>query len=136
MPTDLVFDPFSAQFTADPQSIFKRLRNEAPVYHNPEQDFYALTRHADVSAAYRDHAKFSSARGYDLESIRSGEPPPNVILFMDPPQHGRLRALVNRAFTPRSISAQRATVVELVRYYLDRAVPEWCKSSQHCFRSK
>lgn len=117
------FDPYSAEFLADPYEVYRQLRDDSPVYYNSELDFYALTRHADVAQAYRDHGTFSSARGYDLAMVKSGEVPPNLILFMDPPDHRRMRALVNRAFTPRAISNLREAVVGIVRKYLDAAEP-------------
>lgn len=115
---ELVFDPYSAEFRADPYTIFRRMRNEAPVYYDRERDFYALTRHHDVAAAYRDFDTYSSTAGIDLDMARSGQTPPPVILFMDPPSHTRMRALVNKAFTPRAIEALGETVNALVKGYL------------------
>lgn len=117
------FDPYSDEFLADPHRVYRKLRDDSPVYYNAELDFYALTRHADVAEAYRDHSTYSSARGYDLAMVKSGEVPPNLILFMDPPDHRRMRALVSRAFTPRAISNLRETVVGIVRKYLGAANP-------------
>jgi cytochrome P450 len=118
-----VFDPYSPEFFADPHEIFRRLREDAPVYYNPDLDFYALTRHDDVAAAYRDHTAYSSARGLDLEMINSGDDPPPVILFMDPPEHGRMRGLVSRAFTPRATAARRVVIGEVAQRFLHRADP-------------
>jgi cytochrome P450 len=119
----LDFDPASDEFQADPYRVYRRLREESPVYHNSELDFYALTRHADIAGAYRDHSTYSSTRGYDLAMVNAGDVPPNLILFMDPPDHRRMRALVNKAFTPRAISGLRETVVGLVQKYLGAADP-------------
>ena len=55
--------------------------------------------------------------------VQSGEPPPPAILYMDPPEHGRLRGLVNKAFTPRAVAAQRDTVIEQVQQCLSKADP-------------
>lgn len=115
------FDPFSDEFRADPYAVYRRLREDWPVYYNSELDFYALTRYADVADAYRDHGTYSSARGYDLAMVKSGEVPPNLILFMDPPDHRRMRGLVNKAFTPKAVSELRETVVGLVEKYLSAA---------------
>ncbi len=117
------FDPYSDEFLADPYEIYRQLREDSPVYYNSELDFYALTRHADVADAYRDHGTYSSARGYDLAMVKSGEVPPNLILFMDPPDHRLMRSLVSRAFTPRAISNLRETVIGIVRKYLSAAEP-------------
>ncbi|WP_445166238.1 cytochrome P450 [Mycolicibacterium sp. Dal123E01] len=121
--SQLVFDPYSEEFFANPHAIYRRLRTEAPVYYHEELDFYALTRYEDVAAAYRDFQTYSSAGGLDLAMMRSGEPPPPAILYMDPPEHGRMRGLVNKAFTPRAIEAQRETIVEVVRQCLNNVDP-------------
>ena len=119
--SDLVFDPFSEEFLANHHQIYRRLREEAPVYYNEDLDFYALTRHADVVAAFRDYETYSSAGGIDLTMMNSDEDPPKAILFMDPPEHRRMRSLINKAFTPRAVESLRDSVVELVERYL-RAV--------------
>jgi len=120
----LVFDPFSKEFFDNPFEIYRRMREEAPVYYNEEEDFYALTRHEDVAAAFRDHETYSSARGCDLAMVRTGEVPQRSIIFMDPPDHRHMRSLLNKAFTPRAIQSQRETVIELVDRYLGAADPD------------
>jgi cytochrome P450 len=94
------------------------MRTEAPLYYNADQDFYALTRHVDVAAALKDHEAFSSSRGCDLAMVQSGEPPQKSIIFMDPPDHRHMRSLLNKAFTPRAIQAQKDTIVEQVDHFL------------------
>lgn len=49
----VVFDPFSEEFFNGPYETYRRMREEAPVYYSDEYDFYALSRHADVAAAFR-----------------------------------------------------------------------------------
>jgi cytochrome P450 len=121
--SELVFDPFSEEFYADPHTLFRRLRDEAPVYYNEDLDFYALTRHRDVAAAYKDFKTYSSTAGLDLAMVKSGQEAPKMIVFMDPPEHGRMRGLLNKAFTPRAIQSQRATVIELVQRCLSMVDP-------------
>lgn len=120
----LVFNPVSQDYFDNPYEIYRRMRDEAPLYYDEEEDFYALTRHGDVAAAFKDHEAFSSARGCDLGMVRSGEVPQKSIIFMDPPDHRHMRSLLNKAFTPRAIQSQRETVVELVRHYLAEADPD------------
>lgn len=120
----LVFSPVSAEYFANPYEVYARMREEAPLYYDEECDFYALTRHADVAAAFKDHESFSSARGCDLSMVRSGEVPQKSIIFMDPPDHRHMRSLVNKAFTPRAIQEQKDTVIELIRHYLGKADPD------------
>lgn len=71
----LVFDPFSEEFFNDPYPTYARMRDEAPVYYNEEHDFYALTRHQDVAAAFKDHQTYSSASGIDLAMVKKGGVP-------------------------------------------------------------
>src|ERR1700730_12686936 len=120
--TKLVFDPFSEEFFTDPYPTYRRLRQEAPVYYDEEHDFYALSRHADVAAAFKDYETYSSARGIDLAMVKKGGVPPEnkSMIFMDPPEHRRMRSLVNKVFTPRAISALKDTVTELIEYHLAR----------------
>jgi cytochrome P450 len=120
----LVFSPVSSEYFENPYAIYARMRDEAPLYYDEEGDFYALTRHEDVAAAFKDHESFSSARGCDLSMVRSSELPPKSIIFMDPPDHRHMRSLVNKAFTPRAIQAQKETVVELIDHYLSKVDPD------------
>ncbi|MCV7383247.1 cytochrome P450 [Mycolicibacter longobardus] len=121
---ELVFDPFSEEYYDNPFDIYRRMREEAPLYYNEELDFYALTRHVDVAAAFKDFETYSSARGCDLAMVRSGEVPQKMIIFMDPPDHRHMRSLLNKAFTPRAIQSQRETVVEQVERFLSAVGPD------------
>ncbi|WP_396927572.1 cytochrome P450 [Mycolicibacterium sp.] len=122
--TSVVFDPFSEDFFVSPYETYRRMREEAPVYYSQEYDFYALTRHEDVAAAFKDFETFSSAYGVDLGQVRKGEVTKHgSIIAMDPPAHRRMRSLLNKVFTPRAIEAQRALVVELVDKHLSTVDP-------------
>jgi cytochrome P450 len=114
----VVFDPFSSDFFNAPFATYHRMRNEEPVYYSENYDFYALTRHADVVAAIKDFETFSSSRGVDLEMVQSGNPVPPLIIMMDPPEHRRMRNLVNKVFTPRAVERQRQPVVEQIDRFL------------------
>jgi cytochrome P450 len=120
----LVFNPVAQDYFDNPYEIYQRMRDEAPIYYDEEEDFYALTRHADVAAAFKDHESFSSARGCDLAMVRAKEVPQKSIIFMDPPDHRHMRSLLNKAFTPRAIQSQKETVVELIEHYLGKADPD------------
>src|SRR5438552_18494510 len=94
------FDPFSEEFFNDPYDLYRRLRDEAPVYYSERYGFYALSRFADVLAAHRDWEGFSSAHGGELfllskdpELVRSSR----TIIMMAPPDSERFRPLVSRA---------------------------------------
>jgi cytochrome P450 len=115
----VVFDPFSQDFFTDPYDIYRRMREEAPVYYSEHYDFYALTRHEDVAAAYKDHESYSSAYGVDLGQVRKGVVTEHgSIIAMDPPVHRRMRSLLNKVFTPRAIQAHRGLVASLIEKHL------------------
>jgi cytochrome P450 len=120
----LVFDPFSEEYFNNPFDIYRRMREEAPLYYDERGDFYALTRHEDVAAAFKDFETYSSARGCDLAMVRKGDVPQKSIIFMDPPDHRHMRSLLNKAFTPRATQSQKETVLELVDKYLGEADPD------------
>ncbi|BBX91524.1 cytochrome P450 [Mycolicibacterium boenickei] len=116
----VIFDPFSEEFFNNPFDMYRRMRQDAPLYYNEDSDFYALTRHEDVAAALKDHEAFSSSRGCDLAMVQSDEPPQKSIIFMDPPDHRHMRSLLNKAFTPRMIQSQRDTIVEQIDHFLGK----------------
>ncbi len=119
-PPTVEFDPFSADFFDDPYETYRTLRDHAPVYHNARYGFWALSRFDDVAAAHRDWQTFSSAHGVTLHDLLSAEPPPSAsIIYLDPPEHERLRNLVSRVFTPRAITALEPMIRQVVRETLD-----------------
>ena len=120
--SEVVFDPFSEEFFNGPYEIYRRMREESPVYYNEEYDFYALSRHEDVAAAFKDFQTYSSAYGLDLATVKSNQPMPvKMIIVMDPPEHRQMRSLVNKVFTPRAIEAMRPMVTETIDRYISRA---------------
>jgi cytochrome P450 len=123
----LIFDPFSEDFFNGPYETYRRMRDEAPVYHSDEHDFYALTRHEDVAPAFKDFDTYSSKYGVDLASVRNGLPIETgmkMIIFMDPPEHRNMRSLLNKVFTPRAIQAQRNNAIHKIEKYLSRVDPD------------
>ena len=104
--TPLVYDPYAYEIHEDPYPTYRRLRDEAPFYRNDERNFSVLSRHADVMAAFRDSERFSNAEGVSIDPAASGPHAHRTMSFlaMDPPQHGRMRGLVARAFTPRRVA--------------------------------
>jgi cytochrome P450 len=117
--TDLYWDPFDVEIDADPYATWRRLRDDAPVYRNETHDFWALSRYADVEAAHRDPATYSSSHGTVLEIMHDQPLATAQMIFMDPPDHTRLRALVSRAFTPRRMALIEDRVRALCRQLLD-----------------
>ena len=121
--SDIHFDPYEVELIADPYPMFARLRDEAPLYHNAEYDFFALSRFADVTKALVDHNTFSSARGAILELIKANlDIPPGMLIFEDPPIHDVHRKLLSRMFTPRRIAALEPMIRQFCAELLDPLV--------------
>jgi cytochrome P450 len=113
------FDPFSEEFFNDPYDLYRRMRDESPVYVNEHYGFWALFRYDDVTQAHKDWQSFSSTYGVDLATLTGERQVPESIIMMDPPKHDRLRALVTRVFTPRAVSALEPMVREVICGYFD-----------------
>ena len=104
--SEIYYDPYDFEIDADPHPVWRRMREEEPLYRNDKYDFWALSRFDDVEAGLLDWQTYSSARGSVLELIKSGiEVPPGIVLFEDPPIHDVHRSLLSRMFTPRRIAA-------------------------------
>lgn len=119
----LYYDPYDFDIDADPYPVWRRLRDEAPLYFNEAHDFFALSRYDDVAQALTDWATYRSGKGSILEIIRADmQMPPGLILFEDPPQHDVHRALVSRVFTPRRMNALEERIREFTVRCLDPLV--------------
>jgi cytochrome P450 len=117
---DVYYDPFDFEIDADPYPVWRRLRDEQPLYYNDRYDFYALSRFADVERGLVDWRTYSSAKGSVLEVIKSGmEIPPGSIIFEDPPNHDLHRGLLSRVFTPRKMNAIEPKVRDFCARTLD-----------------
>ncbi len=114
------FDPMSDEYFNDPSEVYRRLRDEAPVYFNEHYGFYALSRFEDVAAAHRDWQGFSSSYGVDLATLskHANYSSFKMIIMMDPPEHARLRALVSRVFTPRAVTDLEPMIRQVVNEFL------------------
>jgi cytochrome P450 len=120
---DIYYDPYDYDIDNDPYPLWKRMRDEEPVYHNENHGFYALSRYADVERASLETELFSSAKGNVIDIIRdslSGIPPMEMIIFMDPPKHTAMRRLMSRGFTPRRVSALEDSVRSMAIEGLNR----------------
>jgi cytochrome P450 len=99
------YDPYDFGIDKDPYPLWKRLRDERPLYYNARYDFFALSRFDDVEQCSKDWKTYSSAKGTLLEMIKSGmQVPPGSVIFEDPPTHEVYRGLLVRSFTPRRIA--------------------------------
>jgi cytochrome P450 len=103
--SDVYYDPYDFQIDSDPYPIWKRLRDERPLYYNERYGFYAVSRFDDVERCSVDWRTYLSGKGSVLEIIKQGaDIPPGSILFEDPPTHDIHRSLLSRVFTPRRIA--------------------------------
>ncbi|PKN81039.1 MAG: cytochrome P450 [Chloroflexi bacterium HGW-Chloroflexi-9] len=130
MTTAAVFNPFVPSYRKNPYLQLGRLREADPVHFSAALQAWILTRYEDCLAVMRDHATFSSdahnARGQLAEALqqqRRESPVGDVatVLGVDPPRHTEMRAIVNRAFTPRRVQALRPRIEEIARELLATA---------------
>ena len=121
--SDVYYDPYDFDIDADPYPVWKRLRDEAPLYWNDKYEFFALSRWDDVDAAMLDWQTYLSGRGSVLEIIKAKvEIPPGSILFEDPPAHDEHRSLLSRVFTPKKMLALEPQVRAYCAQVLDPLV--------------
>lgn len=115
---------------AVPHAAFARLRRDMPVAWHPEPEpnsgFWAVTRWADLVAVHRDHETFSSQVGgtelEELERDPEAREARRTMLETDPPEHTRLRRMVSRSFTRRSMDRWAGTARELMAGTFDAAL--------------
>jgi cytochrome P450 len=126
MTAPVTFSPYDYEIQDDPYPVYARLRDEAPLYRNEELDFWALSRHEDVAAAFRNFTQFSSANGVSLDPSAWGPRARRTMSFlaMDPPRHTRMRALVSAGFTPRRVAGLEQRVRTLARKHLAACLPQ------------
>ena len=121
--TDLYYYPYDVAINADPYPVYRRLREEVPLYYNEAHDFYAVSRYDDVERGLKDPDTFPSSRGAILELIKAGiEMPPGTLIFEDPPIHTIHRKLLSRVFTPKRVSALEPKIREFCAHSLDPLV--------------
>lgn len=107
------YDPTSPNNLVDPYIIYEELRRKDPIHRMRLIDAWVLTRYADAEAVLLDHKRFSSGEN------RFDYTPYRTMLDLDPPDHTRLRSLVSKAFTPRSVAALENRVHEIADELLD-----------------
>lgn len=114
------FDPYDYALHEDPYPAYAALRSRAPLYRNQELNFWALSRHGDVLAAFRDPERFSSADGVSLDPSATGPHASRIMSFlaMDEPAHGRMRRLVSKGFTPRRVAQLEPRVRQITDQHL------------------
>ena len=118
----LLFDPYDYDFHEDPYPIYARLRDEAPLYYSDRDDFWVLSRHEDVFAAFRDDVTYSNQMGVTLDPSAWNPEAHRVMSFLalDGKAQSRIRKLVSAAFTPRRVRELEPQVQRLTEHYLEQ----------------
>ncbi len=120
---DLYYDPYDREILEDPYPIFKRMRDEAPLYANERYGFYAVSRYEDVKACLLDRTTFTSRKGVILEMIKADiEMPAGTLIHDEPPLHTAHRQMLSRVFTPRAMAAIEPQVRTFCARQLDPLV--------------
>lgn len=109
------FDPYAHEVHDDPYPYYARMREHAPVYYNEQHGYWLLTKWDDCQAAFRDFRTFSSSAGPALEANQDANAGYPMFINMDPPQHSRIRKLIQGLMLPQRIA-------ELEPYIRDKAV--------------
>jgi len=129
--TVLSFDPFRRSYQENPYPSLARLRRAEPISRSRQPDGWVLTRHEDCRDALRDNVGFSNdpTRGNgDLAQFVAGSRHRSpigetaIIGSSDPPVHTRLRSIVSRLFTTRTVQAARPRIRQHVEQLLDEAM--------------
>jgi cytochrome P450 len=110
----ILLDPADPGFAARSHEVYRVLRDEHPVYHDPLGRFVALSRFDDVRAAAADWERFSSTGKLEVQNTKPS------LNSTDPPRHGQLRALIAQAFKPRRVAELEPEVRRIARELLDR----------------
>jgi len=108
---ELYYDPYDPDIDDNPYPVWKRMREEAPLYYNEKYNFYALSRYEDVARELPNWQTYRSGRGTTADILFNNiEVPPGILLFEDPPLHDLHRRLLSRVFTPRRMLAVESLV--------------------------
>jgi len=119
----LQLDPYAWEFHEDPYPTYRRLRDEAPLYRNERLGFWALSRHDDVLAGFKDTAHLSNADGVSLDRAVDGAASDRAsFLAMDPPRHDEMRGLVARGFTPKRVADLEPHIRAIATAHIDRFI--------------
>lgn len=113
--TTVEFDPFDYRYHDDPYPIYRRLRDEAPLYWNEKHGFWILSRYEDCRRAVHDFKTYCNGQGQTLEPLKGQVP---TVLTTDPPDHTRLRHLVVALFAPAAVASMDALVRGMARELL------------------
>jgi cytochrome P450 len=102
----------------DPYPLYRRLRDEAPVFWDEPNGTYVLTRHDDVYHVLMSHRVYSSV---PLDILEGRQPPTSEIRQQDPPRHGFIRNIVAPLFNPPAMRRREEIIRGIVREIVDRS---------------
>jgi len=129
VPKGLVYNPYDKAINSKPHPVWKRMRDEAPLYYNEEYDFYALSRYKDVLEGLKNWQRYSSARGTVLELMQVGDNTSSfsseimnlgLMIFSDPPEHDIARRMVAEYFTPTAVVQYEQRARKLCQTFFDK----------------
>ena len=132
MTASFTFDRFAAENLADPYGLYRRVREEQPVFYADAFDVWVVSRYEDVRRVLMDPTRFSSAFQIRTphapapgvtEILAAGHPEVPALLNEDPPAHRRTRDLVAKTFTPRRIAVLEPQITAIVGELLDAMEP-------------
>ena len=130
----VAYNPLSPRVTQDPYPVYRELRERDPVHRSRLMDTWLFSRYRDVDAILRNHRQFSNNPYRRSASSRRRNPPPPLedlsMLFLDPPDHTRLRAIVNKAFARQSVNALETRIRGLMGGLLDAITTASGRSSR------
>jgi cytochrome P450 len=129
------YDPVAPEHVANPYPFFAEARKQCPVFYIPKEDMWCVTRHADILDVLRDTSTYTSVGSSDMrvELPRSvadevGDdyawPLDSQLSIIDPPEHTRIRKLIQPAFTPKALSRFEARVTEIVHGLIDEFIDD------------
>jgi cytochrome P450 len=125
------FDPLGQAEAADPMPWLRPAQRETPVFYMPQYDAWCVTRYDDVIEVLRDPATYSSRKTVslaklppDLLSAFPDGPPDRVLVSLDPPEHTRLRAVAQKAFTPKLVNSREPEIRDLCNALIDGFVDD------------
>lgn len=120
---EVYYDPYDVEIYRNPYPVFRRLREEAPLYFNERFDFWALSLYDDIERVLVDRESYSMSRGASLDQIKSGmQFPPGSLIFEDPPIHTSRRSMLSRVFTPKRMNGLEPFIREYCARCLDPVV--------------
>lgn len=123
------YDLFAPEFIANPYPLYKRIREENPVYYEASLGYWILTRYQDVEAALRDERLSNSRRTLFIQQLGNLDVSliqnflqltDNMMIEKDPPDHSRMRKLANQGFTTRALESWRSIIQKTTDKLLDQ----------------